>query len=152
MEKSHNLRLRYSNKGYALILDAVLAMIIFISLYTLLANYSFNEKNSLGTINVQKRINDTLDLLDERNALESLNADLLTRLINSSLPANWKWKLTLKEYTFSENQFSLVSEQKLGNTFNSNTGKQNKGRRMFLTFKDGKIYRYYLAELETELQ
>ena len=51
-------------------------------------------------------LNDSLSLLDQRNALSTLNLNLIQTLLNQSLPKTITWKLIITEYQFENNVIS----------------------------------------------
>ena len=149
METWFGLPSQYSNKGYALILDAILAVLLFTAIYGMASQFSANnQQSSVSNVSVQKMLNDSLDELDQRNALQTLNMNLVQQLLNQSLPKNITWGLTIIEYEFNGNAFQATQQWTAGNKLNEQTHSLNQAGRMFLRFQDGKIYRYYWAELE----
>ena len=137
-----------NKKGFALSLDAFLAITIFIVL-VITANAIFSEEFSpaIEKTSTLKMANDLMDLLDYEDKLENADAQLLEEEINLALPERLDWKMEIETYTYNGVDFDLVSTQLLGDLSEDLTDKDLiKTRRLFLTFEDNQIKNYNNAE------
>ena len=145
-----DLHSKYSGegKGYVLSLDALMALLILIT-FIGAAGFSFLQEsgNVIAKGETKKVMDDTMDVLDRENVLEGLDVAIIEEKINSSLPKNIFWKVKIEEFEYSQNNFTLRNTYSLGDTTTSLADIEFvKGRRLFLTFEDREILRFYNLE------
>jgi hypothetical protein len=153
MEKWPHLPLRFSAKGYVLLFDALLAIVIFSLLLSATTDVQLDENKTFGKIQLQKQLNDSLDLLDKRDTLESLDPNVLEDNLNAILPPNVDWRLTLTGYEFKNDEFKFKQTVQAGNLSASlNDRELNTSERIFFTIKNEAVDQYFIAVLEAWLK
>ena len=94
------------NKGFVLVLDALLAVILFISLMQAIETNYFLSQESFNTIQIERMSNDALTLMDNKNAWKSMNPSLIDENLEAILPQNISRKIIIKSYDYNaENAF-----------------------------------------------
>ena len=138
-----------NSQGYVLLLDVTLAVILFTSLFSVVHTEYFNEREPLAKVGIQKTLDDSLSLLDKRDALETLDPALMKSLLDSTLPGNLDWRLTLTGYTYQGGVFNADWNLTVGNAVTVlDTKSVNQAKRLFFTVSSNRVNKYYLARLE----
>lgn len=135
-------------KGYAISIDAIFAIIVFMAMISLINYESFGSSTTaIAKLEIQKNMDDVLQALDKKETLQTLNATLIESKINALLPANYKWVLTIEVFEDTREGFEKLSETSFGHTDESRAGEELiGGRRLFLIFDGAEISRYCSAK------
>lgn len=139
---------RENSKGYVLSVDAMLAILIFVTFLIAMSYSLFQESfGTIGELTASKMMGDALDLLDRENILESLDTNRMESEINKVMPSNIFWKIEIEEFRYQANYFMWQHTYSFGNTGAMLDDKEFvKGRRIFLTFSGNEIDRFYNLE------
>ena len=152
-----------NEKGYVFSVDAILAVIIVVGLLGIMHFQSLPENdNAIGKLILKKNLNDSFDLLDRQQKLQTMNKVTIEADMNKIMQQNYGYRAAIEEYRYlGSNNFSKTSELKIGDFgADLNDAEYVKGRRIFLTFttqdynaeggqgkaKAGEINRFYNLE------
>ncbi len=135
-------------KGHVLSIDAAFAIIILIALIGMMGYFPFMEsKNPYAKLNMQRSMNDALDLLDAQKVLQNFDGNGIAQAIGKTMPVQYSWKMRIGKYSYANDEFSGEAELNFGaGDANLSTADVMHGRRLFLTFANNEIEYYYDAE------
>ncbi len=132
-----------NNNGFILVLDALLAVILFISLMQAIETNYFADRESFNAIQLERLSNDALTLMDGKSAWKSLSSSLIDENLVLILPENISKKLVIRTYDYNaENAF--FQDANYFSIDNGLNAKQNafSGTHYYLNF-DNNNTRYY---------
>jgi hypothetical protein len=134
-----------TEKGYALSLDALLALFLFMSLLAFLQLNIFPRTEfGLELLSQQQRMDDLFDLLDDNQTLQSMDANAIQQQIDAVNGFQFNYRIEIEEYRYQANDFTLNNSITFGEELANK--RTVHGRRLFLTFDNDAIEYYYTAE------
>lgn len=134
-------------KGYALSLDAILGVVLFIMLIGVMGSGPFEfREDPYASLELQRNMNDVLDLLDARGLLASMDISEIGNAMQAVMPLQYSWKMEIDEYRYDDGNFLLTASYKFGEWVSDfNNIEHTTGSRLFLTFDGEDVNRYYSA-------
>ncbi len=134
------------SKGFALSIDALLAIVIAAILIFTIAFLSGNAKESqYQNLIMKKQINDVLIVMDKTGEFASMNSTLINASITELFPSSYSWRLKMSYYNYS-NGFELEDGFIIGNN-QSASDETIESHREFITFSNSSVIYYGTAEL-----
>lgn len=139
------------SRGFALSIDALLAVVIAGIFVLTIAFLSGNAKESpYPKLIMKKQANDVLIVLDKTGELALSNSTVLNTSVNQLLPSSLTWKMNVYYYNYSSG-FNPANNLTLGSNYSSDdtiVGAQ----REFVTFSNSSVEYYGIAELVVWLE
>ena len=142
-------------KGFFFSLDILFASIIAI---IILVAISFNllrgQEDPFSGLYLSKVANDVLVVLDKNKAFSSLNGTDIANILNSTLPKNWGYKLSVKVYECYDKNCNSFKDVNKSFDVISDLNEENPSiaKRSFLTFVNNRIKYFSNAELRVWLK
>ena len=135
-------------RGHVLSIDAAFSIIILIALIGIMSYFPLMEsKNPYAKLNMQRSMNDALDLLDAQKILQNFDGNEIAQAVNETMPVQYSWKMRIGKYSYANDEFSREAELNFGAAdANFLAADVMHGRRLFLTFEDNEIEYFYDAE------
>lgn len=128
-------------KGYIFSLDALLAMLLFISSAALLpVLFSLDEQPSTSLISINEA-NDVVNVLLKNNVFQGMIKQDIQKQLVKLMPKGLKNRVEVKTYTKAGSTFTLSQTVTIGGAVPGNTFVY-KGKKFFLTFSGKRISRY----------
>jgi hypothetical protein len=134
------------SRGFALTLDATLAVIvlvIFSSVYAFLS-YQAAEEAHVPLV-LEKEADDLLIVLDKIGVLSSRNETLMNHTLNATLPAHLKWNMEMQYYNYTDG-FELDSNSTFGWEYNTSS-RRAVAQREFVVVEQREVLQYGIARL-----
>lgn len=147
-EKKQCFPFYFTSKGWVMSIDAMGAVILAVGLLIIMSYYPFEKStDTLNSLEMQRNFNDVLDLMDREGVLHEMDLGEISEDVNSFLPMHYDWKMRIREYQHSRQEFVKTDDLSFGNTGKSIEEESIvKGSRLFLSFSGGEIERFYYAE------
>jgi len=136
-------------RGYAFAAESFLAVLIFIMFFSISTNFFLAETENIFSRVVMKRIAlDTLDVFDEINNPNLVDAAIITEMVDSVLPERLSWRMQLTQQDLRAGDFVVANVFLVGNTTTDISARDVvKAKRLFLTYDSGQVQFYNTAEL-----
>ncbi len=135
-------------KGHILTLDAAFSIVILIALLGVMGYAPMMESNDpYSGLNMQRSMNDALDLLDAQGVLQQFDSNEISTAINSAMPVQYSWRMRIEKFSHANDAFTERDEINFGASDANLSGKAlSHGRRLFLTFENNEIAYFYDAQ------
>ena len=138
-------------KGFAFILDAILAIILLSAFMGLTLNTINTKKiNEFDGLSKNILANDLLEAMQKEGSLQTMDTRRITEKINLQLPISNGWKAEIKKYEFNSltGSFELKEIELLGNQEESLKNKTMiKVKRFWMDYSNNKIHNYFEMNL-----
>ena len=134
------------NKGFALTLDATLAIMVlalFLMVYAFLS-YQAMEDPHIPLV-LEKEADDLLIVLDKTGVLSSRNVSLINQTMNQTLPGYLSWNMEMEYYNYTDG-FALEANETFGGNY-SEVEKRAVAQREFVVFENRSVTHYGIARL-----
>lgn len=143
-------------KGFVFSIDSALAVVIAaIIISGIYFNLFKGQQDLSGNLYSSKLTNDALITLNKNKILDTLNESTIKNRLNDILPDNLAFKLNVTVYECDDQacrNFVVVSGKNLYILSHNVTEEDSvSSKRMFLTFQDGRIKYFSIAELRAWL-
>ena len=135
-------------RGHILTLDAAFSIVILMALVGIMSYVPLMESNDpYSGLNMQRSMNDALDLLDAQKVLQQFDSNGISTAINSVMPVQYSWKMRIEKFSYANDAFTEEDEINFGASDANLSGRGlMHGRRLFLTFENNEISYFYDAQ------
>ncbi|MFH1663714.1 MAG: hypothetical protein ABH986_02810 [archaeon] len=148
MEKYLKFTSKSTAKGFVFTSDALLALIIaflFISMNSF--NPFYQSDNIMTKIEGQRKVNDLFDIMDRKGIFSQLDLTRIEQEMDSAFGTQYEWRITISEFIEENDSFRQTGTYTTGNNSEDLSEKDViKGNRIFLSFAEKKISKYYVSE------
>jgi len=133
-------------RGLVFTLDAlVAASLVFLVLAYVNGMVGENNVGDWSGTRMLESGYDTADVLYNTGALQAMNVSWMERIVNSTTPPNTAMSMRILSYTNSSGQMMQSNTMNIGPPVPDSQAVAY-GKRTFLTFKDGGVEYYNVAE------